>query len=183
LHKQTDEFLLWYRYPPNANTGYGKRHVVHGHTPNPRGPEKRSRQTNLDTLAWKTGRLVVAVFDDQRPGGATEYIELPQRQPTLLTKPTTDGHDTPRNEQNLDFLGTEFLLEAHSRKKHDPFRECDLDQKIGLRWALRDIHAKRYMVAPVNPVHLEKLILLNLVEMRSNDLALTDAGLEAIDHS
>jgi len=77
LHKQTDEFLLWYRYPPNANTGYGKRHVVHGHTPNPRGPEERSRQTNLDTLAWRTGRLVVAVFDDQRPGGATEFIELP----------------------------------------------------------------------------------------------------------
>jgi hypothetical protein len=29
-----------------------------------------------DTLAWRTGRLVVAVFDDSKPGAAVEYIEI-----------------------------------------------------------------------------------------------------------
>ena len=59
--------LLWHRYPEGDDIGYGERHVVHGHTPNPQGPERLSRRTNLDTLAWKTGRLVIAVFDDHTP--------------------------------------------------------------------------------------------------------------------
>ena len=62
LDEQTDEFLLWHRYPEEADIGYGERHVVHGHAPNPHGPEELSHRTNLDTLAWKTGRLVIAVF-------------------------------------------------------------------------------------------------------------------------
>jgi serine/threonine protein phosphatase 1 len=27
-------------------------------------------------LAWKTGRLVVGVFEDDRPGGASEFLEI-----------------------------------------------------------------------------------------------------------
>lgn len=76
LDEQTEEFMLWYRYTENADIGHGERHVVHGHTPNPNGPERYQKRTNLDTLAWRTGRLVVAVFDDARPGGAVEYIEI-----------------------------------------------------------------------------------------------------------
>ncbi|MGZ3328448.1 MAG: metallophosphoesterase, partial [Xanthobacteraceae bacterium] len=71
LDEQTDEFMLWHRYPEGADIGHGERHVIHGHTPNPEGPEMLSRRTNLDTLAWKTGRLVIAVFDDHTPGPAT----------------------------------------------------------------------------------------------------------------
>jgi serine/threonine protein phosphatase 1 len=76
LDEQTEEFMLWYRYSDGADIGHGDRHVVHGHTPNPRGPEKLEHRTNLDTYAWKTGRLVVAVFDDAKSGPATEYIEV-----------------------------------------------------------------------------------------------------------
>ncbi len=76
IDEQTEEFMLWHRYPENADTGYGGRHVVHGHTPNSRGPEKYRNRTNLDTLAWRTGRLMVAVFDDERPGAAVEYLEV-----------------------------------------------------------------------------------------------------------
>lgn len=76
LDEQTEEFMLWYRYVENADIGHGIRHVVHGHTPNPHGPERYQNRTNLDTLAWRTGRLVIAVFDDAKPGPAVEYIEV-----------------------------------------------------------------------------------------------------------
>jgi serine/threonine protein phosphatase 1 len=33
-------------------------------------------KTNLDGLAWKTGRLVIGVFEDERPGGASEFLEV-----------------------------------------------------------------------------------------------------------
>lgn len=76
LDQQTEEFMLWYRYVDGADIGHGERHVVHGHTPNRFGPERYQNRTNLDTLAWKTGRLVVAVFDDETPGGPIDLIEV-----------------------------------------------------------------------------------------------------------
>lgn len=74
LSDQTEAMLLWYRYQPGANIGFGEKHVVHGHTPNPSGPELFERRTNLDTYAWKTGKLFVGVFDDHKPGGPVRLI-------------------------------------------------------------------------------------------------------------
>jgi len=31
-------------------------------------------RTNLDTLAWRTGRLTIGIFDDARPGGPVDLI-------------------------------------------------------------------------------------------------------------
>lgn len=76
LDEQTDTIKLWYRYPLGADVGHGNRHVVHGHTPNPRGPERYEHRTNLDTLAWRTGRLVIGVFDDDIAGGPIDMIEV-----------------------------------------------------------------------------------------------------------
>jgi serine/threonine protein phosphatase 1 len=76
LDEQTEEYKLWFRYPEDADVGHGERHVVHGHTPNPHGPERYKDRTNLDTLAWRTGRLVVAVFDDEKPGPPIEFVEI-----------------------------------------------------------------------------------------------------------
>ena len=56
--------------------GLDKRHVVHGHDAKPDGPILTKGRTNLDTLAWKTGRLVVGAFDDEVPGGPTELLEI-----------------------------------------------------------------------------------------------------------
>ncbi len=38
-------------------------------------------RTNLDTLAWRTGRLTVGVFDDDRPGGPIDFIVVRGRRP------------------------------------------------------------------------------------------------------
>ena len=75
LDEQTEDFLLWYRYWESADNGHSGRHVMHGHTSNPGGPEQYRNRTKLDTLARRTGRLVVAVFDDEKPGPAIESVE------------------------------------------------------------------------------------------------------------
>ncbi len=62
----------------------------------------------------------------------------------------------------------------------DPFHELDLQQAIDLRWTLRDIKAKRWKLSPINPSHLEKLQAMGMVEMRDDELVLTNAGLDAI---
>jgi serine/threonine protein phosphatase 1 len=76
LGQQTDQILLWKRYPEGFRNGFGKHHVVHGHDAKVDGPVLTKGRTNLDTLAWKTGRLVVGVFDDALPGGPIEILEI-----------------------------------------------------------------------------------------------------------
>ncbi len=74
LDGQSEKTLLWKRYPKEDASGFGKRHVVHGHDNDPDGPLLYQGRTNLDTAAWKTGRLTIGVFDDDRPGGPIDFI-------------------------------------------------------------------------------------------------------------
>jgi hypothetical protein len=62
----------------------------------------------------------------------------------------------------------------------DPFADLDLQQAIDLRWTLRDIKAKRWVLSPINPSHLETLIAMGLVEMRNDDPVLTNSGVDTI---
>jgi serine/threonine protein phosphatase 1 len=75
LDQQTEKTLLWMRYPEGSSTGFGDRHIVHGHDSFPDGPKLYEGRTNLDTRAWRTGRLVIGVFDDNRPGGPIDFIQ------------------------------------------------------------------------------------------------------------
>jgi serine/threonine protein phosphatase 1 len=74
LDRQSETTLLWKRYPKGFPDGFGNLHVVHGHDNYPDGPLLYEGRTNLDTLAWRTGRLTVGVFDDARPGGPVDFI-------------------------------------------------------------------------------------------------------------
>ena len=74
LEQQSEATLLWKRYPKGYGKGFGTRHVVHGHDNDPDGPLLFEGRTNLDTLAWRTGRLTVGVFDDDKPGGPVDFI-------------------------------------------------------------------------------------------------------------
>jgi serine/threonine protein phosphatase 1 len=76
LDHQGDQILLWKRYPEGFKKGHGLHHVVHGHDPKIDGPVLTKGRTNLDTMAWKTGRLVIGVFDDGISGGAIEILEV-----------------------------------------------------------------------------------------------------------
>lgn len=72
--------MQWMLYNPTDMGGYKGKHVVHGHHQFEDGPHewkgsKRGGRTDLDTYAWKTGRLVIGVFDDTQ-GHAKEFIEV-----------------------------------------------------------------------------------------------------------
>ena len=93
IEDHTPEDLLWMRLPYEKEGFYTfvdddykeTHHVVHGHTPHTKGPIVTNGRTNLDTLAWATGRLVVAVFDDDVAGGAIDYITVQGRPYSLMT--------------------------------------------------------------------------------------------------
>ena len=76
LDRQSVETLLWKRYPKGFTAGFGNLHVVHGHDNHPDGPLLYAGRTNLDTLAWRTGRLTIGVFDDDKAGGPTDFIVI-----------------------------------------------------------------------------------------------------------
>lgn len=76
LDQQHERTLLWKRYLKRSRSGHGSRHVVHGHEADERAPLVFHGRTNLDGMAWKTGRLVVGVFSDERPGGPIEFLDV-----------------------------------------------------------------------------------------------------------
>jgi serine/threonine protein phosphatase 1 len=76
LDQQSEATLLWKRYPKGFPGGFGERHVVHGHDNFPEGPLLYEGRSNLDTLAWRTGRLTIGVFDGDRPGGPVDFITI-----------------------------------------------------------------------------------------------------------
>ena len=76
LDQQTPQTMQWMLYPDGYEGGHGDRHVVHGHHQFAEGPLLFAGRTDLDTFAWYTGRLVVGVFDDSKPGGPISTIEI-----------------------------------------------------------------------------------------------------------
>jgi serine/threonine protein phosphatase 1 len=74
LDRQSEATLLCKRYPKGFSGGFGKLHVVHGHDNFPDGPLLYDGRTNLDTQAWRTGRLTVGIFDDEKAGGPLDFI-------------------------------------------------------------------------------------------------------------
>lgn len=62
----------------------------------------------------------------------------------------------------------------------DPFHDLSVQETIDLRWALRDIRAKRWRLTPIDPSQLEKLKSMGLVDVRDDDPVLTNAGIDAI---
>jgi hypothetical protein len=61
----------------------------------------------------------------------------------------------------------------------DPFRDLDRDEAIALRWSLRDISARRWILTPIKAAHMEKLLEMGLIEFRDEIPVLTDTGLSA----
>ena len=88
-HRQKDETCLWIRERfLQARPGDFEAHVVHGHTPvwegkpDPATPELLEHRTNIDTGAFATGVLCVAVFDAATPGGPIELLRIAGSQTT-----------------------------------------------------------------------------------------------------
>jgi hypothetical protein len=57
----------------------------------------------------------------------------------------------------------------------------NLISDIDLRWTLRDIRARRSLILPPDPLHLEELLRRGYVEMQDGQPVVTNAGLDALD--
>ena len=75
LKDQDPEELMWMLYGKNDQGWYRGKHVVHGHHQFSDGPHEYSGRTDLDTYAWKNGRLVVGVFSDEQHR-ALRFLEV-----------------------------------------------------------------------------------------------------------
>lgn len=78
--KRAKEAMQWMLYHPADHGGWKGKHVVHGHHQFADGPHvwhdpKKGGRTNLDVQAYKTGRIVVGVFDDTQLH-ALEFLEV-----------------------------------------------------------------------------------------------------------
>ncbi len=62
-----------------------------------------------------------------------------------------------------------------------PWAALDLDTAIRLRWALRDIKAKRTKLTPVSPNDSKTLLEMGLINMSFDAPLLTNEGHHAID--
>ena len=69
-----------------------------------------------------------------------------------------------------------------AEQQSSPFAGLNLETAIRLRWALRDIKAKRTKWSPVSPDDLKRLTELGLIEMYDEEPMLTNEGMRAIAH-
>jgi hypothetical protein len=57
-------------------------------------------------------------------------------------------------------------------------KSLPLDEAIRLRWVLRDIRARRFIVSPLDPADVQKLTQMGYVEIRDALPALTTKGMD-----
>lgn len=78
-------------------------------------------------------------------------------------------------------IGLAGLLEKPMTENQTPFAHLSLERAIALRWALRDIKAKRLKLSPVSEGDLTALNELGLIEIQDDVPVLTQAGRDALD--
>src|SRR6266478_9429380 len=103
------------------------------------------------------------ISTNAEPSPPTFFDEEPAQQ-TPVDAPADAGNLAIRAEQAKSFLAG-----------------LDLDTAIRLRWAMRDIRAKRTILSPVSENDLAALIDLGFVEMREGLPRLTGIGVLALD--
>ena len=85
------------------------------------------------------------------------------------------------NATRIDDQPTSASQGIMAEQTSSPWVGLDLNTAIRLRWALRDIKAKRTKLTPVSPGDLKTLIEKGLVEMRDDATMLTNEGHHALD--
>jgi hypothetical protein len=83
----------------------------------------------------------------------------------------------------IETAGTAENATAMADQPRSVLDGLSLDTAIRLRWALRDIKARRTKLTPISQNDLMALIDLGLIEMRDDVPQLTDEGHRAIDWS
>ncbi|VIO78653.1 hypothetical protein [Bradyrhizobium ivorense] len=59
-------------------------------------------------------------------------------------------------------------------------KSLPLDEAIRLRWVLRDIRARRFIISPLDPADVQKLGQMGCIEIHNSLPVLTAAGMDEI---
>jgi len=98
--------------------------------------------------------------------------------PTFFDQPTKEE---PAEQTPVDAPADAGNLAIRAEQAKSLLAGLDLDTAIRLRWAMRDIRAKRTILSPVSENDLAALIDLGFVEMREGLPRLTGIGILALD--
>jgi hypothetical protein len=94
--------------------------------------------------------------------------------------------DQPINDEavfEVSAMETDGRYATTSEQPSSPLAGLDMNTAIRLRWALRDIKAKRTKLSPISPDDLKRLTELGLIEMHDEAPMLTNEGMRLIAHS
>jgi hypothetical protein len=176
-------------------------------SPPPDGYSRESKVTDLGrttVLKWELGLCLglAASTTDAELGGEGEEMTAERFQrldemvaelfregspistdvePVLADSVDQTSSDEPAFEAGLvETTGDGGSAAAMAEQPESALAGLDLDTAIRLRWALRDIKAKRTKFSPVSPDDLTTLIELGLVEIRDEVAALTHEGDRAL---
>jgi hypothetical protein len=100
-----------------------------------------------------------------------------------LPPPSVDQAITDEAVPEASAMETDGRYATMSEQPSSPLAGLDIDAAIRLRWALRDIKAKRTKLSPISPDDLKRLTELGLVEMHDEALMLTNEGMRLIARS
>jgi hypothetical protein len=102
-------------------------------------------------------------------------------EPVLADSVDQTSSEEPAFEAGLvETTGAGGNAAAVAEQPESALAGLDLDTAIRLRWALRDIKAKRTKFSPVSPDDLRTLVQMGLVEIRDEVPALTHEGDRAL---
>ncbi|WOH54855.1 hypothetical protein [Bradyrhizobium sp. sBnM-33] len=127
--------------------------------------------------------MLAAASSRTRSQGNSTVAE-PSPSSPIATEDSTADDAAVKPESTVATPSTEAEREneaATTNQSLSPLAGIDLDTAIRLRWALRDIKAKRTKLTPVHPDDLKTLIEMELVSMRDDVPVLTNEGHRALD--
>jgi hypothetical protein len=127
--------------------------------------------------------MLAAASSKTRSQADSTAAETSQTNP-IATEDTTADDAAVKFESAVATPTTEAEPEYEAvttNQSLSPLAGIDLGTAIRLRWALRDIKAKRTKLTPVNPDDLKTLIEMGLVETRDDMPVLTNVGHRTLD--
>ena len=134
--------------------------------------------TSLDERIAALFRKGSPIYGDAEP---TPSVDRPVAEElaseAVVSEPAAEEGSETRVDDKAPLASQGTMAEQTS----SPWAGLDLDTAIRLRWALRDIKAKRTKLTPVSPGDLKTLVEMGLVEMRYDAPLLTNEGHQALD--
>ena len=122
----------------------------------------------------------VSALPEQSTSPDQSSATTPDQQPSAAPDPPNGDDSAPQGPIVETSPDTEKAVKLAEQAK-SLLAGLNRDTAIRLRWAMRDIKAKRTKLTPVSPNDLEALLDLGFVEMRDGTPVLTDTGCRALD--